>query len=72
VLVEGGRELWSLFLNAGLWDSLFIVTAPKIFPEGERWDALLSKTWGKSLKFRKITSLGEDYLAEFGRSDTHR
>lgn len=70
VLVEGGREIWALFLNAGLWDRLSIYTAPKVFPEGERWDALLARDWGKSLKFRKFSSLGEDYLAEFGRSDT--
>ncbi|HLP40075.1 MAG TPA: bifunctional diaminohydroxyphosphoribosylaminopyrimidine deaminase/5-amino-6-(5-phosphoribosylamino)uracil reductase RibD [Fibrobacteria bacterium] len=70
VLIEGGREVWSLFLDAGLWDRLYIVTAPKVFPEGERWDLGLPKTWGKSLKFRKFTSLGEDCLAEFGRSES--
>jgi diaminohydroxyphosphoribosylaminopyrimidine deaminase / 5-amino-6-(5-phosphoribosylamino)uracil reductase len=69
VLVEGGPKVWSLFLNAGLWDRLYVLTAPKILPEGERWDLDLSKGWGKSLKFRKFSSLGEDYLAEFGRSE---
>jgi diaminohydroxyphosphoribosylaminopyrimidine deaminase/5-amino-6-(5-phosphoribosylamino)uracil reductase len=71
VLVEGGREVWALFLNSGLWDRLTLYTAPKVYPEGERWDALLAKDWGKSLKFRKFSSLGEDYLAEFGRSELH-
>ena len=70
VLIEGGREVWSLFLNAGLWDHLYVITAPVVYPEGERWDANLSKHWGKSLKFRKFSSLGDDYLAEFGQTDS--
>lgn len=70
VLVEGGREVWSLFLNAGLWDQLYILTAPKVFPEGERWDRDLAKDWGKGLKFRKFSDLGEDCLAEFGKTDS--
>jgi diaminohydroxyphosphoribosylaminopyrimidine deaminase/5-amino-6-(5-phosphoribosylamino)uracil reductase len=69
VLIEGGREVWSLFLNAGLFDQLYILTAPKVLPEGERWDRDLARDWGKSLKFRKFSSLGEDYLAEFGKTD---
>jgi diaminohydroxyphosphoribosylaminopyrimidine deaminase/5-amino-6-(5-phosphoribosylamino)uracil reductase len=69
VLVEGGPKVWSLFLDTGVWDSLFLVTAPRILPAGERWDTELSEGWGKSLKFRKFSSLGEDYLAEFGRSE---
>ena len=71
VLVEGGREVWSVFLNAGLWDRLYILTAPKVMPEGERWDVHLAKDWGKPLKFRKFSSLGEDYLAEFGNAEPH-
>lgn len=69
VLVEGGPKVWSLFLDSGVWDRLFIVTAPRILPEGDRWDTDLAKGWGKSLKFRKFSSLGEDYLAEFGRTE---
>ncbi|MEO7427684.1 MAG: bifunctional diaminohydroxyphosphoribosylaminopyrimidine deaminase/5-amino-6-(5-phosphoribosylamino)uracil reductase RibD [Fibrobacteria bacterium] len=68
VLVEGGRSLWSLFVNAGLWDRLFILTAPKLLPEGERWDTVLARDWGKSLKFRKFSFLGEDCLAEFEKT----
>jgi hypothetical protein len=29
----------------------------------------LVKDWGKVLKFRKFSVLGEDCLAEFGKSD---
>jgi diaminohydroxyphosphoribosylaminopyrimidine deaminase/5-amino-6-(5-phosphoribosylamino)uracil reductase len=68
VLVEGGRELWSLFLNADMADELFIISAPRFLPEGERWDAGLTRDWGKSLKFRNLTRLGSDFLSEFGRS----
>lgn len=71
VLIEGGSELWALFLNAGLWDSLFILTAPSIFSEGDRWDAGLGQDWGKSLKFRNLTPFGSDFLTEFGRSESN-
>jgi diaminohydroxyphosphoribosylaminopyrimidine deaminase/5-amino-6-(5-phosphoribosylamino)uracil reductase len=70
VLVEGGRSLWKLFLTSGKWDRLFVLTAPKVFPEGERWDADLGRDWGKSLKFRNLTPFGSDFLTEFGRSDS--
>jgi diaminohydroxyphosphoribosylaminopyrimidine deaminase/5-amino-6-(5-phosphoribosylamino)uracil reductase len=71
VLIEGGSELWALFLNAGLWDSLFVLTAPSIFSEGDRWDAGLGQDWGKSLKFRNLTPFGSDFLTEFGRSESN-
>lgn len=70
VMIEGGREIWSLFLNAGLWDSLYILTAPKLLPQGERWDMDLARDWGKSLKFRNFASFGKDYLADFGNSES--
>ncbi len=71
VLIEGGSELWALFLNAGLWDTLFVLTAPAIFSEGDRWDAGLGQDWGKSLKFRNLTPFGSDFLTEFGRSESN-
>ncbi len=70
VLVEGGRELWGLFLNADAADELNIITAPRFLPDGERWDAGLAQDWGKSLKFRNLTPLGSDFLSEFGRSES--
>ena len=69
VLVEGGRELWALFLNANIADELCIITAPRFLPLGERWDAGLSQDWGNSLKFRNLTRFGSDFLAEFGRTE---
>jgi diaminohydroxyphosphoribosylaminopyrimidine deaminase / 5-amino-6-(5-phosphoribosylamino)uracil reductase len=70
VLVEGGRDLWALFLNAGICDSLYIFTAAKMYPQGERWDSALDPGWGKSLKFRKFTPFGDDTLLEFGKADS--
>ena len=69
ILVEGGAGIWKLFLEAGLWDRLFILTAPKLLPEGERWDAALAPGWASSLKLRKFSCLGEDYLTEFAQAD---
>ena len=70
VLVEGGRDLWALFLNNGVWDSLSIVTAPKLLPEGERWDAALDRGWGSPLKFHKFAFFEDDFMVEFGNSDS--
>jgi diaminohydroxyphosphoribosylaminopyrimidine deaminase/5-amino-6-(5-phosphoribosylamino)uracil reductase len=76
VLVEGGPEIWALFLSAGLCDTLYVLTAPKLLPAGERWDAAMAAgavgDWGKSFKFRKLTALGEDFMVEFERSDSPR
>lgn len=69
VLVEGGPEIWAHFINAGIWDTLYIATAPEIMPEGQRWDAQLPLDWGKSLKFRNFASFENDYWAEFGNSN---
>jgi diaminohydroxyphosphoribosylaminopyrimidine deaminase/5-amino-6-(5-phosphoribosylamino)uracil reductase len=69
VLVEGGRELWSLFLNSGKADTLYVMTAPRFLPQGDRWDAGLGQDWGKSFKFRNLTRFGSDFLAEFGQSE---
>ena len=68
VLVEGGRELWGLFLNADVVDQLFVITAPRFLPGGDHWDSGLAQDWGNSLKFRNLTPLGSDFLSEFGRS----
>lgn len=69
VLVEGGRELWSLFLDAGKADALYIWTAPRFLPQGDRWDEGLGADFGNSFKFRNLTRFGNDFLAEFGRSE---
>lgn len=71
VLVEGGPQIWALFLATGLWDTLFLVTAPKLLPKGESWDAVLPQDWGKSLKFRNFASFGKDFWAEFENSQAH-
>ncbi len=68
VLLEGGPELWALFLNARKWDKLFVLTAPQMLPLGERWDAKLTQDWGIALKFRNLTAFGNDFLTEFGQA----
>lgn len=67
VLVEGGRGVWAPFLEAGLCDVLYLVTAPVFHPKGERWDAELAPGWAKPLEFHRFASLGPDVLAEFRR-----
>jgi diaminohydroxyphosphoribosylaminopyrimidine deaminase/5-amino-6-(5-phosphoribosylamino)uracil reductase len=67
VLVEGGRGVWTPFLEAGLCDELYLLTAPRLLPRGERWDAELGPGWVKPLVFHRFTPLGEDLLAEFRR-----
>ncbi len=67
VLVEGGRAVWSPFLNAGLCDALHLVTAPMLLPQGEPWGKDLRPAWVKPLEFHRFTPLGSDILAEFRR-----
>ncbi len=65
VLVEGGRSVWTPFLNSGLWDAFYLFTSPKFLPMGERWDRNLRSGWVKTLEFHRFTALGPDVLAEF-------
>jgi diaminohydroxyphosphoribosylaminopyrimidine deaminase/5-amino-6-(5-phosphoribosylamino)uracil reductase len=67
VLVEGGRGVWTPFLNAGLCDVLNVVTAPVWHPRGEPWGKDLRPGWAKPLEFHRFTPLGQDSLAEFRR-----
>ena len=68
VLLEGGRGIWTPFLNAGLCDALYLFTGPKLLPKGDRWDENLRPGWVKSLKFHRFTPFGPDVLAEFRRA----
>jgi diaminohydroxyphosphoribosylaminopyrimidine deaminase/5-amino-6-(5-phosphoribosylamino)uracil reductase len=65
VLLEGGRGVWSPFLEVGLCDALYLVTAPMLLPGGESWSAGLDPRWAKPLEFHRFTPLGGDMLAEF-------
>ena len=67
VLVEGGRGVWTPFLNAGLCDELHLITAPVLLPGGEKWESELGPTWVKPLEFHRFTPLGSDFLTEFRR-----
>jgi diaminohydroxyphosphoribosylaminopyrimidine deaminase/5-amino-6-(5-phosphoribosylamino)uracil reductase len=67
VLVEGGRGVWSPFLNAGLCDILHLITAPVLLPRGEEWGKDLRPAWVKPLEFHRFTPLGSDSLTEFRR-----
>ncbi len=72
VLVEGGRSVWAPLLNSGYCDRLFLFTAPKLLPRGERWEDTLRPSWAKSLVFHRFTTLGEDTLTEFQRKTPRR
>lgn len=67
VLVEGGRSVWTPFLNAGLCDELHLITAPVLLPGGEPWGKDLRPAWVKPLEFHRFTPLGPDILAGFRR-----
>ncbi|HEX2613732.1 MAG TPA: bifunctional diaminohydroxyphosphoribosylaminopyrimidine deaminase/5-amino-6-(5-phosphoribosylamino)uracil reductase RibD [Fibrobacteria bacterium] len=67
VLLEGGRGVWSPFLEAGLCDILHVVTASVLLPGGEAWSAGLAPRWAKPLEIHRFTPLGQDILAEFRR-----
>ena len=64
---EGGRGVWTPFLNEGLCDMLALVTAPVRMPAGEAWSEGLRPGWVKPLEFHRFTPLGRDTLTEFVR-----
>jgi diaminohydroxyphosphoribosylaminopyrimidine deaminase / 5-amino-6-(5-phosphoribosylamino)uracil reductase len=72
VLIEGGRGVWTPFLNAGACDALNIVTAPVLHPRGEPWGKDLRPGWAKPLEFHRFTPLGLDSLTEFRRRHSAR
>jgi diaminohydroxyphosphoribosylaminopyrimidine deaminase/5-amino-6-(5-phosphoribosylamino)uracil reductase len=72
ILVEGGRSVWTPFLEAGLCDELLVLTAPVLAPAGQAWAKDLSPTWVKPLEFHRFTALGRDSLIEFRRRDSLR
>ncbi len=72
VLVEGGRAVWSPFLEAGAWDHLCVLTAPRFLPRGDSWTKELSPQWVKPLVFHRFTHLGQDGLTEFRRRASAR
>lgn len=67
VLVEGGPRTLALFLDAGRWDRLHLLKAPKLFPAGESWHAHLSRGWDKGLVFHKFADLSGDLRIEVRR-----
>lgn len=72
VLVEGGRAVWSPFLEAATWDRLYVLTAPLFLPRGESWAKELPPQWVKPLVFHRFTHLGQDGLTEFRRRTSER
>ena len=72
VLVEGGRAVWTPFLNTGLCDVLYVLTAPVWLPRGESWNRDLRPGWVKPLEFHRFTPLGRDGLTEFRHRDASR
>jgi diaminohydroxyphosphoribosylaminopyrimidine deaminase/5-amino-6-(5-phosphoribosylamino)uracil reductase len=72
VLVEGGRAVWAPFLEAGLWDVLYLITAPTLLPAGQSWAKELAPGWVKPLEFHRFTPLDRDSLIEFRRRVSDR
>ena len=61
VLVEGGTEIWRLFLKSGIWDELHVITSPAIFPKGQfAFQSLTS--WGSGAQFHNFAVLGKDIV----------
>lgn len=64
LLVEGGRELLQSFIDAGLWDEVFIERTPRILGQG-----VPAPEMGTSACFRGITRFQSDYLHYFRRAE---
>jgi diaminohydroxyphosphoribosylaminopyrimidine deaminase / 5-amino-6-(5-phosphoribosylamino)uracil reductase len=70
VVVEGGRSLWTAFLECDAVDELWLFTAAHFLPQGETWSSDLPRDWDKSLIFRSFTVLGDDTLTVFKRKSS--
>lgn len=64
LLVEGGRELLQSFIDAGLWDEVFIERTSHILGQG-----VPAPEMGTSACFRGITRFQSDYLHYFRRAE---
>ena len=68
ILVEGGAEIFTSFIRAGLVDKIYLFIAPKVFFGGiNTFDNSFSglKSIGNiNLKFEKIKKVGKDLLIE--------
>ena len=62
IIVEGGAEIFSSFINKKLVDKIYIFTAPKIYTEGV--SMFNNSILDSSLKFEKVRKIGDDLFIE--------
>ncbi len=71
ILIEGGAEIWNLFLQTGHWDDLYLLTAPKFLPNGQCWHDKLAVDIGKHWVFDKFVPVGQDILLKIKNTRKH-
>jgi len=65
VLVEGGQQIFSQFIERGLWNELNIIIAPKILSSGVKGIEIESHKKLPPLHLYKTKKLGEDILLTY-------
>jgi diaminohydroxyphosphoribosylaminopyrimidine deaminase/5-amino-6-(5-phosphoribosylamino)uracil reductase len=65
ILVEGGQQIFSQFIQSGYWDELNIFVAPKILGSGIKSLELKTKYQPSSLFLHKIKKLDNDILLTY-------
>ncbi len=72
VLVEGGQQIFSQFIHAGLWDELKIFIAPKILGTGLKAFSLIEKQRPSTFHLHDATMVDEDVLLTFLADRSHQ
>jgi diaminohydroxyphosphoribosylaminopyrimidine deaminase/5-amino-6-(5-phosphoribosylamino)uracil reductase len=74
VLVEGGQQIFSQFIQSGLWDELKLFIAPKILGKGIKVFTPDTEQKVSSFHLHDTTKIGEDVLLTYlpGDPDKYR
>jgi diaminohydroxyphosphoribosylaminopyrimidine deaminase/5-amino-6-(5-phosphoribosylamino)uracil reductase len=67
VLVEGGQQIFSQFIQSGFWDELNLMIAPKVLGQGIRSFNIETTQKLSSFHLHRTKKLGEDVLLSFLR-----
>jgi diaminohydroxyphosphoribosylaminopyrimidine deaminase/5-amino-6-(5-phosphoribosylamino)uracil reductase len=72
VLVEGGQQIFSQFIHAGIWDELKIFIAPKILGMGLKAFSLIEKQMPSTFHLHDATTVDEDILLTYLSGGSHQ
>ncbi len=69
LLVEGGQQVFSAFLNTGIWDEWIVVQTPKILGQGVKAFSNIKST---AFVLKKTRRLGDDVALIYGKKKSDK